>query len=81
MPGAIAYPATMFNAHAQFEALRARGANDTVRDRIRKNGLALQGSSKPTLRDHGAASEAMQYPGRQVEDNWVCPFRPMAEAA
>lgn len=77
----FAYPAIMFNAHAQFEALRARGAYGTVRDRIRENDLALQGSINPTLRDHGAASEAMQYSGRPVDDTWVCPFRAMAEAA
>ena len=77
----FAYPAIIFNAHAQFEALRTRGAYGTVRERIRKNDLALQGSINPTLRDHGAASEAMQCSGRQVEDNWACPFRPMAEAA
>lgn len=77
----FAYPAVMFNAHAQFEALRVRGAYDAVRDRIRKNDFALQGSINPTLRDHGAASEAMQYSGRPVEADWVCPFRAMAEAA
>ncbi len=77
----FAYPAIMFNAHAQFEALRARGAYDTVRDRIRNNDLALQGSINPTLRDHGAASEAVQYSGRQAGADWVCPFRPLAEAA
>lgn len=77
----FAYPAIMFNAHAQFEALRARGAYDTVRDRIRRNDVALQGSINPTLRDHGAASEAMQYSGRPVDAGWTCPFRAMAEAA
>ena len=77
----FAYLAIMFNAHAQFEALRDRGAYDTVRDRIRKNDRSLQGSIDPTLRDHGTASEAMQYSGRQVEHNWVCPFHAVAEAA
>jgi len=77
----LAYLAIMFNAHAHVEALRAHNAYDTVRDRIRENDFALQGSINPTLRDHGASSEAMQYSGRPVEDNWVCPFRAIAEAA
>lgn len=71
----FAYPAIMFNMHAQFEALRAKGSYDSVRDRIRGNDMRLQGSIHPSLDDHGAASEARQYSGRAVEADWVCPFR------
>ena len=74
----FAYPALVFNAHAQFEALRARGTYVPVRDRIRSNDLALQGSINPALRDHGHGSEASQYSGRNVSDDWQCPFRPAA---
>ena len=66
----------VFNAHQQFETLRERGAYTKVRDRIRTNDIALQGSFNPMLRDHGTASEAMQYAGRQVGADWTCPFRP-----
>ena len=74
----FAYPALVFNAHAQFEALRARGTYVPVRDRIRSNDLALQGSINPALQDHGHGSEAGQYSGRNVGEDWQCPFRPAA---
>ncbi len=77
----FAYPALVFNAHAQFEALRARGAYETVRDRIRSNDFALQGSINPALRDHGHGSEASQYSGRAVGEEWRCPFRSAASRA
>lgn len=72
----FAYPAIMFNAHAQFDSLRSRGSYDAVRDKIRGNDVALQGSINPTLQNHGDASEVRQYTGRAVEADWVCPFRP-----
>lgn len=71
----FAYPAIAFNAHAQFETLRTRGAYGTVRDRIRSNDVALQGSINPALSDHGDGSEASQYSGRDVGEDWECPFR------
>ncbi len=74
----FAYPVVVFNAHAQFETLRTRGAYGTVRDRIRANDVALQGSINPALRDHGTRSEASQYSGRDVGEGWRCPFRPAA---
>ena len=77
----LAYPAIVVNIHAQFEALRARGADDSVRDRTRGNDRRLQGSINPSLHDHGAASEAQQYSGRQVEADWKCPFRGETAAA
>lgn len=70
----FSHPVLVFNAHQQFETLRQRGAYATVRDRIRANDVALQGSVNPMLRDHGTSSEAMQYSGRQVGADWTCPF-------
>lgn len=74
------HPVLVFNAHQQFETLRDRGAYGKVRDRIRSNDLALQGSINPMLRDHGTASEARQYSGRMVGPDWACPFRPGGRA-
>ncbi len=71
----FAYPAIVFNTHAQFEALRAKGSYVTVRDRVRANDMMLQGSINPSLQDHGLSSEARQYSGRRVEAGWLCPFR------
>ena len=74
----FAYPVIVFNAHAQFETLRAKGAYGAVRDRIRGNDVRLQGSINPSLRDHGDSSETRQYSGREVEADWVCPFHVVA---
>lgn len=63
-----------FNLHWQFEQLREMGSYDTVKERIRERDKALQGSINPMLEDFGNTSEARQYSGRKVEDNWKCPF-------
>ena len=67
-------PTLIFNRHAQFEALRQEGRYETLRDRIRRRDIQLQGAINPMLKDHGEASEAIQYSGRAVEGDWRCPF-------
>ncbi len=71
----FAYPVVVFNTHAQFKMLRAKGFYETVGDKISGNDRALQGSVNPSLPDHGASPEARQYSGRQVEADGTCPFR------
>ena len=68
------FPAIAFNLHWQFEKLREMGAYNTVRDKIRERDKELQGSINPMLEDFGESSEAMQYSGRKVGDEWKCPF-------
>ncbi len=68
------YPTLVFNLHGQFEKLRGMGTYETVRDTIRKNDEALQGSINPVLQDFGEESETRQYSGRHVEAAWKCPF-------
>lgn len=68
------YTTLVFNLHHQFDKLREMGTYQVVRDTIRKNDSELQGSINPVLRDFGAESETKQYSGRQVEQNWKCPF-------
>ncbi len=68
------YPTLVFNLHGQFEKLRGMGSYETVRDTIRKNDEALQGSINPVLQDFGEESETRQYSGRHVEAAWKCPF-------
>ncbi len=36
--------------------------------------MAFQGSINPMLKNFGERSEASQYSGRAVSDNWPCPF-------
>jgi FPC/CPF motif-containing protein YcgG len=68
------YPAIAFNLHWQFEKLREMGAFNTVRNKIRERDIELQGNINPMLEDFGENSEARQYSGRKVEEEWKCPF-------
>ena len=68
--------ATMvFNPHAQFDRLRELDQYERLQKTIRRRELKLQGSLNPNLSDFGTQSEARQYSGRAVEENWKCPFR------
>jgi hypothetical protein len=69
------WPALVFNPHEQFEKLRHDGKWRRMQKTIRDRDLALQGSVNPMLNDFGEASEARQYSGRVVEENWQPPFR------
>ncbi len=64
----------MFNLHDQFEQLRAAGAYEKLRSAIIARDVALAGEPNPMLARHGVSSEARQYSGRQVGEDWVCPF-------
>lgn len=64
----------VFNAHAQFERLREENQFERMQETIRARDLKLQGSLNPNLSDFGKQSEAKQYSGRAVEENWKCPF-------
>ena len=68
------YPAIAFNLHWQFEKLREMNTYHTVRDKIRERDVELQGDINPMLEDFGERSEARQYSGREVEEEWKCPF-------
>jgi uncharacterized protein len=70
----FAWPTLVFNAHHQFEHLRATGRYAGLQTAIRGRDVALQGSPNPNLAAFGAASEARQYSGRAVEPDWRCPF-------
>lgn len=67
----------VFNFHAQFEALRAKGKYEVMKTAIRKRDVALQGSINPVLARFGESSEARQYSGRAVAADWQCPFHPV----
>jgi uncharacterized protein len=69
------YPALAFNAHHQFERLRATGKFQKIQNVIRNQDIAIQGSINPSLTNYGADSEAKQYSGRLVPQGWVCPFK------
>src|SRR5581483_3348654 len=64
------WPALVFNAHAQFDELRARGIYEQFLRRIRTRDLSFQGSVNPMMSDFGTVSEARQYSGRAVPPDW-----------
>jgi hypothetical protein len=67
-------PTIAFNLHWQFEKLREMGAYANVKGKIQERDYELQGSNNPMLEDFGAKSEARQYSGRKVKEEWNCPF-------
>lgn len=71
----FAHPTLVFNAHSQFQRLRADNKFDRMRETIRARDLKLQGSLNPNLSNFGEHSEARQYSGRAVEKKWKCPFK------
>ena len=73
-------PVLVFNLHDQFERLREEGRYERMREAILERDRKLAGDVNPMLARHGEASEARQYSGRMVGDDWECPFRdPRAE--
>jgi uncharacterized protein len=69
-------PAMVFNLHDQFERLRRDGLYERMRETILGRDEALDGSVNPMLARHGEQSEARQYSGRVVGEDWRCPLRP-----
>jgi len=67
-------PALVFNLHDQFEQLRAQNRYEKLRTSILDRDLVLAGSANPMLARHGENSEARQYSGRAVGDDWECPY-------
>ena len=69
----FSWPALVFNAHEQFERLRTDGKWRKMQKAIRAREMVLQGSVNPMLSDFGEHSEARQYSGRVVSDEWSPP--------
>ncbi len=67
-------PALIFNLHSQFELLRSEGSYEKIRATIIERDENLSGTINPMLAQHGQSSEARQYSGRILDDEWKCPF-------
>jgi len=67
-------PVLVFNLHDQFEQLRTENRYETIRSKILERDEMLAGSANPMLARHGEASEARQYSGRMVDEDWQCPY-------
>ncbi len=71
----FSHPVMVFNLHDQFEQLRAGGRYERMREAILERDRQLAGDINPMLARHGESSEARQYSGRMVGEDWECPFR------
>lgn len=71
----FAAPVLVFNLHDQFQRLRQDDRYEKMRSAILERDVALSGSTNPMIARHGVSSEARQYSGRVVGDDWRCPFR------
>ncbi len=71
----FARPAMVLNLHDQFVTLRESGLYEGLRDAILERDVNLAGTANPMLARHGEVSSARQYSGREVADDWACPFR------
>jgi len=67
-------PTLIFNLHSQFQKLKDKNVYDRVKKIIRDRDKIKNGSVNPMMLDFGEKSEASQYSGRKVENDWVCPF-------
>ncbi|MDQ7970740.1 MAG: guanitoxin biosynthesis heme-dependent pre-guanitoxin N-hydroxylase GntA [Oxalicibacterium faecigallinarum] len=70
----FAWPTLVFNLHAQFERLREEGRFERMQQVIRSREEKLQGFVNQSLSEYGTMSDARQYAGRVVEQEWKCPF-------
>lgn len=70
----LPFPGIIFNLHSQFTALREAGRYERMREVILARDEELAGSPNPMVARHGEVSEAPQYSGRAVGEDWVCPM-------
>lgn len=67
-------PTIVFNLHDQFSQLRMAGQYERMRAVILARDTAFDGRPNPMIARHGETSEARQYSGREVGEDWQCPF-------
>ncbi|HSJ77847.1 MAG TPA: guanitoxin biosynthesis heme-dependent pre-guanitoxin N-hydroxylase GntA [Erythrobacter sp.] len=72
----LPYPAIIFNLHNQFERMREADRYERMREVILARDEEFDGTPNPMVARHGEVSEARQYSGRAVGDDWQCPFNP-----
>ena len=70
----FARPTLVFNLHDQFDRLRQEGRYERMREAILERDRKLAGDVNPMLARFGETSEARQYSGRKVGEDWACPF-------
>jgi FPC/CPF motif-containing protein YcgG len=71
----FAYPALIFNPHAEFEKLRTTQSYEKMKHIVRGKDMMYSGSINPMLTDFGTASDVYQYSGKQYDTDWQCPLK------
>jgi uncharacterized protein len=74
----FAWPTLVFNPREQFDRLKETARYRRFQQVIRGGEESLQGDINPMLADFGDRSEASQYSGRRVGNDWQCPFHAKA---
>lgn len=74
------YPTIVFNLHDQFARLRKEQRYERLREVILARDEEFDGKPNPMVARHGYVSEARQYSGRAVGEDWQCPFSPEGTA-
>jgi FPC/CPF motif-containing protein YcgG len=69
------WPLMAFNAHRQFRELRKSGQFERMQEVVRERDEKLEGDINPNLADWGTHTEARQYSGREVGEDWRCPVQ------
>jgi uncharacterized protein len=67
-------PVIVLNRHDQFARLRRAKQYERMREVILARDTEFDGSANPMIARHGETSEARQYSGRAVGEDWTCPF-------
>ncbi|HMG66409.1 MAG TPA: guanitoxin biosynthesis heme-dependent pre-guanitoxin N-hydroxylase GntA [Chitinophagaceae bacterium] len=71
----FAYPALVFNPHAQFEEMKEKDKYESMKETVRKRDILYSGSVNPMVDDYGRSSETTQYSGKNYNEPWECPLK------
>ncbi|WP_413557506.1 guanitoxin biosynthesis heme-dependent pre-guanitoxin N-hydroxylase GntA [Bdellovibrio sp. HCB209] len=70
----IRYPTLVFNVYEQFKELDKRNRYQPMIQANRKRDVQFQGNVNPMSEKWNDSWEAIQFSGKNNDDNWVCPF-------
>ena len=71
----LAYPALVFNPHAQFEEMKETNKYEMMKKAVRKMDIIFSGSVNPMLDDFGKSPEIRQYSGKNYSSPLQCPLK------
>ena len=69
------YPALVFNLYEQFQKLMDKGTFDPMVQANRAREKVFDGTLNPMVMKYTQDNEAIQFSGKNNNDEWVCPFK------